>query len=497
MEAASLAGHLGLEKLVLLYDDNRITIEGGTDLAFSDDVPARFGAMGWRVLRVEDGEDVAALRAAFDEARKPCGKPTLIACRTIIGFPAPTKGGTHNAHGAPLGEDEIQATKRILGWDPEKSFFVPEEARTAWSRCLERGKAAQGEWKARFEAYRTAFHALAAEFEAFLSGTLPKGWEQALPVFKAGEKAATREASGKVLNAAATAIPNLIGGSADLAPSNNTHLKDGGDFSATESGRNFHWGIREHAMGAALNGMSLHGGLRVFGATFLIFSDYMRPSVRLAALMKQPVTYVWTHDSIGVGEDGPTHQPIEQVMSLRLIPGMTLFRPADASETAEAWKYALAKQDGPVGLALTRQKLPVLDPAKAQGAAQGAYVLEEASATPRVILLASGSEVHIAVEARKLLEAEGIPARVVSMPCWELFAAQGPAYIDAVLPPAVKARVSMEAGVTFGWQRWVGDGGTCLGLDHFGASAPAERLYEEFGLTAQHMARAAKALLGA
>lgn len=492
-EAASLAGHLGLEKLVVLWDNNRITIEGETDLAWSEDVPARFEAMGWRVLKVEDGEDLPSLHRAFQEACVPCGKPTLIDCRTIIGWPAPTKKNTHHAHGAPLGEAEIRATKELLGWDPEGQFAVPAEALAHWRKCQEKGAHQEAAWRTRFEAYRAAFPAEAAEFEALMKGELPEGWDADLPVYGPADKAATREASGKVLNALAGRIPNLLGGSADLAPSNNTELKGLGTFSRTGNGRNFHFGIREHAMGAVLNGMSLHGGLRPYGATFLIFSDYMRPSVRLAALMKQPVVYVWTHDSIGVGEDGPTHQPIEQVMSLRLIPGMTLFRPADANETVAAWKAAMHSTNGPVGLALTRQKLPVLDAAKAAQAERGGYILEEASAgTPKVALLASGSEVHVAVEARKVLEAEGIPTRVVSLPSWERFELQPAEYREAVIPKAVPVRVSVEAGVTTGWQRYAT---ACVGLDHFGASAPAETLFERFGLTAEAVAAQVKRLL--
>jgi len=477
-EAASMAGHLGLDKLVLLYDNNSITIEGGTDLAFTEDVNKRFEAYGWRVLDVNDGEDLQALAAAFEEAGRPCGKPTLINCRTIIGFPAPTKQGTHHAHGAPLGEAEIRATKEILGWDPDGHFVVPAEALAHWRGCATRGAAAEAGWTAGFAAYRQAHPALAAEFEAWMKGELAPGWGDGLPVFKPGESLATREASGKALNALAARIPNLVGGSADLAPSNNTNLKDGGEFTATTVGRNFHWGIREHAMGAVLNGMTVHGGLRSFGATFLIFSDYMRPSVRLAALMGLPVSYVWTHDSIGVGEDGPTHQPIEQTMSMRMIPNMTMIRPADANETVAAWRSAMALTTGPVGLALTRQKLPVLDPEVAQGAAKGAYVLCEASGPARLILMATGSEVHLAVAARTQLEAEGIPTRVVSMPSWEIFKAQSPAYREEVLPSAVKARVSVEAGI-----------------DHFGASAPAETLFEQFGLTVAHVVAAAKGVV--
>jgi transketolase len=491
-EAASLAGHLCLEKLILLWDDNRITIEGGTDLAFTEDVPKRFEALGWRVLTVPDGEDLEALAHTYQLALEPCGKPTLIDCHTIIGFPAPTKQNTHHAHGSPLGEEEIKATKRILGWDPEATFVVPDAALALWRGCLERGARLEAEWRDRFAAYAKAYPALAQEFTAFMRADLGTRWEAAIPAFALTDKQATREASGKVLNAIAAKLPNLIGGSADLAPSNNSNIKDGGFFSATTTGRNFHWGIREHAMGAVLNGMSLHGGLRVFGATFLIFCDYMRPAVRLAALMKQPVTYIWTHDSIGVGEDGPTHQPIEQVMSLRLIPNLTVLRPADANETAEAWRLAMTSTEGPVVLALTRQKLPVLDPAKTRGLVKGAYILEEASAPPELILMATGSEVHLAVEARIQLEADGIPTRVVSMPSWERFAVQPQTYRDAVLPPGLRARVSIEAGVTLGWERWTGFDGACIGIDHFGASAPAETLFERFGLTVAKVVEAAQ-----
>jgi len=494
-EAASLAGHLALEKLVLLYDSNRITIEGSTELTFTEDVGKRFDAYGWRVLRVADGEDLEALTRTFEEACRPCGKPTLIICRTIIGFPAPTKQGTAGAHGAPLGEAEIRATKTILGWDPDAKFLVPDAALAEWRKCETRGAAMEAAWTRLFAGYRGTYAGLAAEFEAMMKGELVPDWESILPSFEAGAKLATREAGGKALNALAAKIPNLLGGSADLSPSTDTVLKDAGEFDAASCGRNFHWGIREHAMGAALNGMSVHGGLQVFGATFFIFSDYMRPSVRLAALMRQPVKYVWTHDSIGVGEDGPTHQPVEQLMSLRMIPNMTMIRPADANETVEAWRLAMKHATGPVGLVLTRQKLPVLDPAKARGAAQGAYVLEEASAAPRLILIGTGSEVHLALAARAVLEGEGIPTRVVSMPCWEIFQAQPAGYREAVLPAAVTARVSIEAGVTFGWERWVGAAGASIGLDHFGASAPAEILFEQFGFTVANVVATAKGLL--
>ncbi len=496
-EAVSLAGHLGLEKLVVLYDDNEITIEGATSLAFSERVAERFEACGWRVLQVNDGEDLAELERVFGQAATPCGKPTLIVCRTVIGFPSPAKQGSHEAHGAPLGAEEIRVTKQVLGWDPDRSFHVPAEAQAEWRKCQARGAAQEAAWKGRFEAYRAAFPEAAAEFEAFLAGGLPADWEAALPAYTAADpKAATREASGRTLNALAACIPNLIGGSADLAPSNNTFLKGGGEFSKQASGRNFHWGIREHAMGACLNGMALHGGVRAFGATFLIFSDYMRPSIRLASLMGLPVVYVFTHDSIGVGEDGPTHQPVEQVMSLRLIPNLRVLRPADATETVEAWRLALARQDGPTVLALTRQKLPVLDRAKLQpaaGVARGGYVLAGAPGTPKVLLIASGSEVHLALAAKERLDAEGIGSRVVSMPSLELFLAQPRAYRDEVLPPSVRARVVVEAGVSLGWERIAGDRGHIIGLDRFGASAPAELLFERFGFSVDAVVAAAKA----
>ncbi len=490
-EAISIGGHLGLEKLVMLWDNNKITIEGSTDLAFTEEVDRRFQASGWRVISVGDGEDLWALEKAFEEAMKPCGKPTLIDCRTIIGYPAPKKQGTAKAHGEPLGVDELKATKEILGWDPEQSFHVPSEALAHWRKALDGGATAEGGWKARFAAYRMAFPELAAEYESWMRGELAGGWEQLLPTFTSADKMATREASGKVLNALAAKLPNLLGGSADLGPSNNTTLKDMGEFTATESGRNFHWGVREHGMGACLNGMSLHGGLRPYGATFLQFADYMRASIRLAALMQQPVVYVFTHDSIGLGEDGPTHQPVEHLMALRLIPGLSLIRPADACETAEAWRAALVRQDGPTALILTRQKLPTLSEGKAGGLQQGAYVLSEASTAARLMLVATGSEVSLAMNAQKELEAQGIPTRVVSMPSFDLFRAQSQAYRDTVLPPAVKT-LSIEAGSTFGWDRYAD---ASIGLDHFGASAPAEVLFEKFGFSVANVVAKAKALL--
>jgi transketolase len=490
IESVSLAGHLGLEKLIVLWDDNRITIEGGTDLTISDDIEARFRAQGWRVLEV-DGQDVDALVSVFQKAKSPCGMPTLIACRTIIGWPAPRAQNTPAAHGAPLGVDEVKAAKIALGWDPESDFALPQDALEDWRKCIPRGAELEDAWITKFKAYRELYPDLAGELEAILKGDLSQGWRAALPVFKGGTSLATREASGQVLNAVAPHIPQLAGGSADLGASNNTILKCGGVFSKMESGRNFHFGIREHAMGAILNGMSIHGGLRPYGATFLVFCDYMRPSMRLAALMKQPVVYVFTHDSIGVGEDGPTHQPIEQIMSMRLIPGLTVIRPADATETTAAWSAALSKNDGPVALILSRQKLPVLEVEKTAGAARGGYVLEDASDAPGVILIATGSEVHVALEAQRLLENDGISTRVVSLPSWEIFEAQDAAYRKSVLPSNVPA-ISIEAGVTSGWQRYAK---VSIGIDHFGASAPAEVLFEKFGITAERAVDEAKRLL--
>ncbi len=491
-EAASLAGHLGLEKLVLFYDNNNITIEGHTDLAFTENVAARFEAYGWRVIKVADGEDLGALQAAYEEALVPCGKPTLIDCKTIIGYPAPTKQNSHDAHGAPLGKDEIAATKRILGWDPEAHFHVPSEALDHWRTARDLGAGREVEWHARFEAYRAAHPELAAEFERWMSGDLGAEWEGALPVFTpADPKLATREASGKVLNALAPHLPFLVGGSADLAGSNNSDIKKAGDFGPRENGRNFHWGVREHGMGAALNGMCLHGGLRPYGATFLIFSDYMRPSMRLAALMNQPVIYIMTHDSIGLGEDGPTHQPVEQVMTLRMIPNMRVFRPADAAETAACWKAALLRKEGPTVLALTRQKLPVLDGVDEAGVRKGGYVLRGAEAA-RAVLVATGSEVHLALAAQARLQEQGVGASVVSMPSLELFLAQEESYRASVLPKGLPV-VAIEAGVRWGWER-VAD--AVVGLDHFGASAPAEVLFDKFGFNGDHVVAVVHDLLG-
>ena len=487
-EAASLAGPLGLGRLTLIFDDNHITIDGDTALSFTEDVGRRFEAYGWHVLRVDDGNDLAAIAAALTAARAEAAKPTLVVLRTKIGDPAPTKGNTSAAHGAPLGKDEVAKTKAILGW-PETPFHVAPETGAWRDAARRRGAAAHADWAARFAAYRAAHPALAAELEQWLAGTLPAGWDAGLPAFTPADgQLATRQASAKVLNALAATLPSLMGGSADLAESTGTDIKGGGSFSAAGSGRNFHWGVREHGMGACLNGMAAHGGIRPFGSTFLIFTDYCKPSIRLAGLMQLPVIYIGTHDSIGLGEDGPTHQPIEQLAMLRSTPNVTVIRPADATETVEAWKAAVRRADGPTVLVLSRQKLPVLDRSRyapAAGAARGGYVLLDApGGAPTVIVLATGAEVHVALAAVERLHASGVAARLVSLPSWELFAAQPAEYREAVLPAAVRARVAVEAAASFGWHRWVGERGEIIGIDHFGASAPADRLFTEFGFTA-------------
>ncbi len=500
-EASSLAGHLGLGKLICFWDDNGITIEGETDLAFSEDVLGRFEAYGWHTTRVDDGNDLDAMDAAIREAQAD-GRPSMIAVRTVIGFGSPAKAGTADAHGAPLGVEEVAATKRSLGWPEEEFFHVPEEAREHMGAAVERGRERHREWKERWAAYESAHPELAARLSAALRMELPDGWDAELPSWGAGDKAmATRKASGKVLNAIAARVPWLIGGSADLGPSNNTVIDGGGDLQAeSPEGRNLHFGVREHGMGGVMNGLSLHGGVRPYGATFLIFSDYMRPSIRLAALMEQPTIYVFTHDSVGLGEDGPTHQPIEQLSTLRAIPGLVDLRPADANETREAWRFAMEHTDGPVFMALTRQSVPHLDRdrlAPADGLHRGAYVLAEAEGgDPEVILIATGSEVALAVEARNILAGEGVRARVVSMPSWTIFARQSREYRDEVLPPAVRARVSVEAGSTVGWHRWVGIDGDVVGISRFGASAPAEDVFREYGFTPADVAARARSLLG-
>jgi transketolase len=497
-EAGSLAGHLKLGKLIYFWDDNKITIEGSTDLAFTEDVAKRFEGYGWHTLTVEDGNDLEAIDAAIRAAQAD-PRPSMITVRTVIGWGSPNKAGSEKAHGEPLGEEEIKLTKTALGWPSQESFFVPDEALAHMRASGERGAQAQSEWNGRMDAFRAAHADAAAELDSALARTLPQGWDAELPSWGADEKPiATRAASGKALNAIAKKVSWLVGGSADLAGSNNTNIDGGGDYGADNyAGRILHFGVREHAMGSVMNGMTLHGGVRVFGGTFLIFSEYMRPPIRLAALMEQPTIYVFTHDSVGLGEDGPTHQPIEQLASLRAIPGLVDLRPADAGETAEAWRFAMEHTEGPVFFSLTRQALPHVTAGKADGLRRGAYVLAEAEGgDPQVIVIATGSEVSVALEAREALAGEGIRARVVSMPSWALFARQDRAYRDQVLPPAVRARVSIEAAHPMGWERWVGSEGTVIGISRFGASAPAKRVFQELGLSAANVVAKAKECLG-
>jgi len=498
-EAASLAGHLGLGKLIYLYDDNEISIEGSTDLTFTEDVPARFRAYGWHVQEVA-GYDLDGLEAAIRAAQEEPQRPSLIVCHTHIAYGSPNKQDTAGAHGAPLGEEEVRLTKEALGWPPDAHFLIPDEALAVFRQAVERGREAEAQWRETCEHYRAAYPEEGARLETLWAGRLPAGWIDALPTFAPADgPLATRKASGAVLNALAPALPTLIGGSADLAPSNVTLLKGFADFHReTPAGRNLRFGVREHAMGSVLNGLASHGGVFPYGGTFLVFSDYMRPAVRLAAMMHLPVVYVWTHDSVWIGEDGPTHQPVEQLTALRAIPNLVVIRPADGNETAAAWRVALERRDGPTALALTRQKLPVLFETTrnpAEKVARGAYVLADSSGIPSVLLIASGSEVHLALEARDLLAEKGIAVRVVSMPSWELFDAQPASYRDAVLPPQVTARLAIEAGVTQGWAKYVGLAGDVMGLDRFGASAPYRVLMEKFGFTAEAVAERALNLL--
>jgi transketolase len=506
-EASSLAGTQQLGNLVLVYDNNHISIEDDTNVAFTEDVGKRYEAYGWHVQHVRDGEDLAAVDAAFAAAKAETGRPSFIVLHTIIGWPAPNKQNTGAAHGSALGADEVAATKKILGFDPEKSFDVDPQVLEHARSVVDKGRRAHEEWQPGFDAWKQANPDRAALLARMQERRLPEGWADDLPVFPADPKGmATRKASGQVLAAMYPKLPELWGGSADLAESNNTAVEGEPSFlpadrqtkmwSGGPYGRTLHFGVREHAMGAIMNGITLHGGTRVYGGTFLTFSDYMRGAVRLAALMQIPVTYVWTHDSIGLGEDGPTHQPIEHFAALRAIPGLDFVRPADANETTVAWRTIMEHTDRPAGLALSRQNLPVFDREEvgsAEGVARGGYVLAEASSgTPEVILMGTGSEVQIAVAAREALEADGVPTRVVSLPCLEWFAEQDQAYRDEVLPPSVRARVSVEAGVPMGWREYVGDAGRIVGLDHFGASAAFTRLYEEFGLTKEAVVSAAR-----
>jgi transketolase len=502
-EAASLAGHLGLGKLVLLYDSNDVTLDGPAAVSFSEDVAARYASYGWQVLRVEDGNaDVAALERALGAAKAETSKPSLIIVRTTIGYGA-AKQGTCKVHGAPLGADGVKETKRALGWDPDQQFYVPDEAGRHLRSALERGGSARREWQTRFDAWAKAHPELAAEWKAARSGELPHGWESCLPSFKAGSDPATRDAGGKALNALAARLPWLIGGDADLSESTKTSIEGSGNLGGRDAsgardygGRNIRYGVREHAMGAIANGLAYHGGVRNYCATFFVFSDYMRPALRLAAMNHLPVTFVFTHDSVALGEDGPTHQPVEHLAALRVIPNLHVVRPCDGNETAEAWRYCIERTQGPCVLVLSRQKLPIIEPRPANGLLRGGYVIAEAhGGAPRAILIASGSEVSLALQAQTKLQAEGIPTRVVSLPCWEAFAAQPPSYREAVLPTHVAARVSIEAGVTFGWQRWIGERGIAIGIDRFGASAPGHVNLEQLGVTSERAVAAARELV--
>jgi transketolase len=502
-EAASMAGHLRLSNLCWIYDDNKITIEGDTSLAFSEDVGARFVAYGWNVVKVDDVNDLAKMRQALRLFEQTKDKPTLIIVRSNIAWGAPNAQDTHGAHGAPLGEEEIRLTKQVYGWPENEKFLVPAEV----AEHFRQGVGANGQrlytaWKEKFSEYVEKHPELAAEVDAIFDGRLPHGWDSGIAEFAADAKGvASRASSGKVLNQVARNLPWLLGGSADLAPSNKSDLtfEGAGEFSVeTPAGRNFHFGIREHAMGAIVNGMAL-SGLRSYGATFFVFADYLRPSMRLAALMKLPVFYIFTHDSIGVGEDGPTHQPVEQLASLRAIPGLVVLRPADANEVAEAYRIAVSQNNCPTALVLTRQNLPTLDRsiyAPAEGTAQGAYVLSDCDGKADVILIGSGSEVSLCLAAQKKLVADGVKARVVSMPSWELFEQQDQSYQESVLPPEITCRVAVEAGVEQGWQKYIGCSGRMVAMKGFGASAPYDELMEHFGLTSDNVVAQAKAILG-
>jgi transketolase len=497
-EAASLAAHLGLGRLIYLYDDNHITIEGETDLAFSEDVGKRFSAYGWHVQRV-DGHDRSAVEKALRSARREKARPSLIICRTHIGMGAPTKQDTAAAHGEPLGEEEVLGAKKALGLPIEPTFFIPDAVRAIFRRRREQTDRMAAAWRRRFAKWQRAHPDLAARWEAQMGRLIPEGLADRLPRFEAGKEIATRSASGEVMQVLSAELPGLVGGAADLAPSTRTLIKKETDLARDAyGGRNFHFGVREHAMGGMLNGISLHGGFIPYGATFLVFSDYMRPSIRLAAIMRQPVIYVFTHDSVFLGEDGPTHEPIEHFAALRAIPHLTVIRPADANETAVAWMAALTREAGPTALLLTRQNIPVpdrTDLGPAEGLLRGGYVLWE-TADPELILIASGSEVHVALEAGRMLAREGRRARVVSLPSWEMFDEQPEEYRNAVLPSSVPRRLAIEAGVSLGWKRYVGDQGEVHGIEEFGHSAPWKVIAEKLGFTAEAVAAHARALLG-
>ncbi len=499
-EAASLAGHLGLGKLIYLYDDNHITIEGTTEITFTEDRAARFKAYGWHVLKVDDGNDIEAIDAAIREAKND-PRPSLIMCRTIIGYGMPHKQNTPQAHGEPPGIEELQAAKKNLGWPLEPSFYIPEDVLIHFRKAVEKGAQAEKEWDQNLITYSSQYPQLANELLRIMRGDLPEDWQKSISTFPEDEKGiATRISSGKVMNEIAQKVPELMGGSADLAPSNKTWLDGFQDFQAdTPSGRNLHFGIREHAMGAIVNGLALHGGIIPYGATYLVFSDYMRAAVRISALSHIPSIWIYTHDSIGVGEDGPTHQPIEQIASLRAMPGLLVIRPADANEVAEAWKVILTHRHQPAALILSRQSTPTLSRdsfAPASGLERGAYVLKDfGKGRLRLILMASGTEVNLVVKAGIQLAKEGVRVRIVSFPSWELFNAQDKTYRDTVLPPGVKARLAVEAGVSQGWEKWVGDHGSIIAMDQFGASAPGPVLFEKFGFTVENVIARARELL--
>jgi transketolase len=484
---------LKLGKLIYLYDDNHISIEGSTDLTFTENRLGRFQAYGWHVEQVDDGNSIEAIEKAIREAQGKQDQPSLIAVRTHIGYGSPNKQDSASAHGEPLGAEETRLTKENLGWPLEPQFFIPDEALQQFRGAIEKGERWEKEWRDRFRSYEKAHSDLALEWDRWFNNEISDETDKGIPTFPADSKGmATRVASGTVLNAIASTLPNLIGGSADLAPSNKTFIDGAEAFQGgTYQGRNFHFGVREHGMGSILNGMALHGGLIPYGGTFLVFSDYMRPPIRLAAMMGLRVIYIFTHDSIGLGEDGPTHQPIEQLIALRAIPNLTVIRPCDANETAQAWRSALKIKDGPVALALSRQNVPTLDRqefASADGLHRGAYILKDSKGKkPDVILIASGSEVQIGLDASSILEEKGISARVVSMPSWELFDSQPEEYTNEVLPPDIEVRVTIEAGVTQGWHRYLGNRDGAIGIDHFGASAPSTILYEKFGITVERV----------
>jgi transketolase len=499
-EACSLAGHLGLGKLIVFYDDNEITIDGSTDLAFTEDPVARYESLGWHTIGPIDGHDRDAVRDATQTAKGVLDRPTLIACRTTIGFGSPNKAGTHGVHSDALGEEEVRLTKENLGLPTDEHFFVSDEVREFMGKATCDRAEAHSAWKQRWDAWRNANPDLLDRWNAMHRPTAGGDWESKLPTFEADAKGvATRAASGKVLDAIFLHAPALMGGSADLTPSNKTQANEAQDFTpANPEGRYLRFGVREHGMGAILNGLTIHGGLRGFGGTFLVFSDYMKAAVRLSALMEIPVAWIYTHDSVGLGEDGPTHQPVEQLVGLRAIPNMHVIRPADANETVEAWRMALKRTDGPTLFSLTRQGVPTIDRseyAAAEGTQRGAYVLADTDGTPDVLLLATGSEVHLCLEAKKTLDGEGIAARVVSMPCWEVFRAQDASYRDDVIPPAVPARVGVEAASPMGWHEWVGLGGMVIGLDRFGSSAPGTTVLRKLGFTAAAVADAARKLV--